>query len=110
MVPRHDNEFDGAPSDSNRSMTTLFRARLVLLIATLVLVAGFALWGVQSSWRRITQLEHRLTTGNFETFRLGDDFQGRLHNLNNSMLRYVASRKMTDWTQFEQASDKLNRW
>jgi signal transduction histidine kinase len=91
-------------------MTTLFRARLLLLIGALVLVAGFALWGVQNSWRRISDLEQRLTAGHLESFRLADDFQGRLHNLNNSMLRYVTSRSPADWSQFEGASDKLNRW
>ncbi len=91
-------------------MTILFRARLLLLMVALVLVAGFALWGVQNSWRRISELEQRLTAGHLESFRLADDFQGRLHNLNNSMLRYVTSRRPADWSQFEQASDKLNRW
>ena len=101
---------DGAQFARSQSMTTLFRVRLLLLIGALVLVAGLALWDVQNSWRRITELERRLTSGHLESFRLADDFQGRLHNLNNSMLRYVASRRSADWSQFEQASDKLNRW
>jgi signal transduction histidine kinase len=91
-------------------MRTLFRARLLLLMGALVLVAGFALWEVQNSWGRITDLEKRLTTGHLDSFRLAGDFEARLHNLNNSMLRFAVTRRPEDWSQFEKASDRLNRW
>ena len=92
------------------SMTTVFRLRLGLLMAAILLVAGLTIWGVHHSWRRIHELERKLTTGHFESFRLADDFQQRLLNLNNAMMRYAARREEATWTEFEQASDKLDRW
>ncbi len=91
-------------------MTTLFRLRLGFLVAAIVLVAGLTVWGVQHSWRRIHELERKLTSSHLESFRLADDFQQRLLSLNNSMLRYAARREQRMWTEFEQASVQLDRW
>jgi len=91
-------------------MTAAFRARLIGLVAALAMVAGFTLWGVQRSWSQISQLEHRLTAGHLESFRLADDFQGRLHKLNTSMMRYAARRDAQQWNEFKEASDNLNAW
>ena len=71
-------------------MTTLFRLRLGFLVTAIVLVAGLTVWGVQHSWRRIHELENKLTRSHLETFRLADDFQQRLLRLNNSMMRFAA--------------------
>lgn len=91
-------------------MTHLYRVRLGFLIAALVLVAGLTVWGVQHSWRRIAQLEGKLTGSHLESFRLADDFQQRLLKLNNSMMRYVARREPATWAEFEQAGAQLDRW
>src|SRR5206468_283232 len=72
--------------------------------------AGLTLWGVQNSWRRINELENRLTAAHLDSFRLADDFQHRLLNLNNSMLRFAARRENMTWTEFEQASKLLDLW
>ena len=91
-------------------MTTIFRLRLGFLVAAMVFVAGLTLWGVQHSWRRIAQLENKLTGSHLESFRLAADFQQRLLNLNNTMMRYTARREPAIWTKFEQASTQLDRW
>ncbi len=91
-------------------MTTAFRLRLGILVAAVVLVAGLTLWGVQHSWSRIAELERKLTSGYLETFRLAGEFQQRLLNLNNAMIRYAARREPATWTEFEQASAQLDRW
>lgn len=91
-------------------MTTLFRLRLSFLVAAIVLVAGLTIWAVQHSWRRIAQLENKLTGSHLESFRLADDFQQKLLSLNNAMMRYAARREHTTWTEFEQAGTKLDRW
>jgi signal transduction histidine kinase len=91
-------------------MTKLFRVRLALLVGALVLVTGTTLWGVQHVWSRISQLEHRLTTSQFESFRLAEDFQGRLHNLNNAVLRFIAGREAAAWDEFARASTNLDHW
>src|SRR5262245_66581731 len=91
-------------------MTALFRLRLALLGLAIVLVAGLTIWGVQTSWRRIHELESKLTSGHLESFRLADDFQSRLLTLNGAMLHYVARREESTWTDFEQAGGGLDRW
>lgn len=91
-------------------MTTLFRLRLGILIAAIVLVAGLTLWGVQHSWRGIVRLERKLTSGHLESFRLAGEFQERLLNLNKAMMHYAARREPETWTRFEQASTELDQW
>ena len=91
-------------------MTTLFRLRLGLLVAAIMVVAALTLWAVQHSWRRIQELEYKLTSDHLDSFRLADEFQQRLLHLNNTMTRYAARREPTNWTEFEQASAQLDLW
>jgi len=91
-------------------MNPAIQLRLALLVAAIALMAGLTLWGVQNSWRRINELENRLTAAHLDSFRLADDFQHRLLNLNNSMLRFAARRENMTWTEFEQASKLLDLW
>lgn len=88
----------------------LFRTRLILLAAAIVVVAGTTLWGVQAAWRRINELERRVTTTQLESFRLAQDFAGRVRDLNNSILLYAARREANTWNEFEQAATNLDRW
>jgi signal transduction histidine kinase len=91
-------------------MNSAFRWRLVLLIAAIASVAALNLAGLHYSWGRIEQLERRLTSNQFESFRLAEEFQARLHLLNNSMLRYVTGREEAAWSEFKQASAALDLW
>lgn len=91
-------------------MTTLFRLRLGFLVGAIVLVAALMLWGVQRSWHRLSTLEAKLTSGHLESFHIADEMQQRLLNLNNAMIRYVARREPSTWTEFEQASTALDHW
>jgi signal transduction histidine kinase len=84
--------------------------RLGLLVGGIALVTSLMIWSVQSSWRRITELEHKLTGSHLESFRLADSLQQRLLNLNSSMLRFAAGREPETWGEFKQASDQLNLW
>src|SRR3954470_24929105 len=91
-------------------VTELFRLRLGLLVAAIIVVAGTTLWGVQHVWKRTNELEHRLTTGHIASFRLAEDFQSKLYNLNNAVLRYVSRRESATWDEFALASTNLDRW
>jgi signal transduction histidine kinase len=92
------------------AMTKTYLFRLVFLAVALALVAALTLWAMQQSWRRINSLEHRLTAGQLESFRLATDFQERLQALNNIMLRFVARHDPAALAQFRLGSDALNRW
>jgi signal transduction histidine kinase len=91
-------------------MMAAVRLRLGFLIAAIVLVAGLTIFGVQHSWRRIAELEGKLTGSYLESFRLADGFQHDLLKLNNTMMRYAARREHATWAEFEQASTQLDRW
>jgi len=91
-------------------VNTVFRARLLFLLGAILVVAGLILWGVQSSLSNVSQLEDRFTTGYLDTFRRADEFQARLLELNNSILRYAAWREPAVWNKFELASEGLNVW
>jgi signal transduction histidine kinase len=91
-------------------MKTPFGVRLWILIAALFLVAGGTIYGLSSAWRRVQQLEKKLTSSQIESFRLAGEVQRGLLNLNNSMLRYAMARDPQQWAHFEQASKDLDRW
>lgn len=91
-------------------MNPQFRLRLLLLVFAITGMAGLTLWGVHSSWQRIDRLEHTLTGAYLESFRLADEFQQRLLNLNNAMLHYTGRREPAVWTEFAEASTNLDRW
>lgn len=91
-------------------MTTLFRLRLGCLGAATLCVAALTLWGVQYSWRQIRDLEQKLTSTQFDSYRLAERFQQRLLNLNMAMWRYAVRHEATLWTDFEKASEELNAW
>jgi signal transduction histidine kinase len=91
-------------------MSKAYRLRLMFLVTAFALVAASMLWAVQQSWKRINSMERRLTAGLLESFRIADDFQGRLQELNNIMLRFAARREPAAWKEFQNASSALNTW
>src|SRR5436190_14821132 len=100
----------GAPVANWNVVKELFRTRLLLLAAAIIVVAGTTLWGVQRGWSRINELEKRVTTRQLESFRLAEDFAGRLRDLNNSILLFAARREPAVWNEFELAATNLDRW
>ena len=87
-----------------------FNFRLWLLITAVVFVAGSTIFGLSTAWRRVRQLEDKLSGSRIESFRLAAEVQRDLLNLNNSMLRYAMVRNPHEWAQFQQASSDLSRW
>jgi signal transduction histidine kinase len=91
-------------------MNSAARLRMTMLIGAIALMAGLTLWGVQDSWRRITQLERKLTASELGNFHLAEEFQQRLLTLGNLLLRYTARHNPATWTQFQEASVQLGQW
>jgi signal transduction histidine kinase len=91
-------------------MKSPFGLRLWFLIAALVLVAGGTIYGLSTAWRRVQQLETKLSGSQLESFRLAGEVQRSLLDLNNSMLRYAMTRDPRHWEKFDQASRDLDRW
>ena len=91
-------------------MNPRFRWRLILLLIAICSLAALTLWSALSSRRAISQLESKLTEGQLESYQSAYDFRQRLVDLNDCMLRYVASRETSTWTNFQRASQQLDRW
>jgi signal transduction histidine kinase len=91
-------------------MNSAARLRMTMLIGAIALMAGLTLWGVQDSWRRIAQLERKLTASQLGSFRLAEEFQQRLLTLDNLLLRYTARRNPATWNQFQEDSVQLDQW
>ena len=91
-------------------MTKTYRLRFTFLVTALIVITALLLGVVQKAWKSFHSLEHRLTAGLLESFRLADDLQGRLHQLNNTMLRFTARRELTALAEFQRASSALNDW
>ncbi len=91
-------------------MNSAARLRMTMLIGAIALMAGLTLWGMQDSWRRIAQLERKLTASQLGSFRLAEEFQQRLHTQGELLLRYTARRSPATWTQFQAASSQLDQW
>jgi signal transduction histidine kinase len=89
-------------------MKAPFGFRLWFLIVALLLVAGSTIYGLFTAWRRVQQVEAKLTTSQIERFQLASDIRRDLQSLNSSLLRYSLLRDPAQWTQFDQASDELN--
>lgn len=86
------------------------RLRMTMLIGAIALMAGLTLWGVQDSWRRIAQLERKLSASQLESFHLAEAFQQRLLTLGSLFLHYAARRNPATWIQFQETSVQLDQW
>ncbi len=91
-------------------MKSPFGIRLWILIAAFFLVAGGLIYGLFTDWHRVQQVENMLTASQIERFQLASEVRRELQSLNNSMLRYALVRDPQQWTQFDKASDDLNKW
>jgi signal transduction histidine kinase len=91
-------------------MKSPFGLRLWFLIAALLLVAGGMIYGLLSGWRRVREVETKLTTSQIERFQLASEVRRELQSLNNSVFRYALVRDPQQWAQFEQASSDLDHW
>ncbi|HUL50974.1 MAG TPA: ATP-binding protein [Candidatus Nitrosotalea sp.] len=87
-----------------------FGLRLWVLIAALVAVAGGTIFGVSDAWKRIQEVEAKLTTSQIQRFQMASEVRRELQNLNNSLLNYVLVRDPAQWAYFEQASKELDHW
>src|SRR4051812_35498597 len=91
-------------------MNRAFQTRLAILVAAMGFVAFLTLLGLHWSFQRIGRLERQLTKNQFESFRLAEEFQAQMRSLNNSILRFAASREPARWAEFKGASEALDRW
>jgi signal transduction histidine kinase len=79
----------------------------ILAIAAMVILIG---WTGHSSWRRTGELSENLTTVQLESFRIANQLQQSVLELNNLVLHYGIYHDTNDWARFGVASTNLDRW
>lgn len=71
---------------------------LLILLATL------------NSQRQADELGERLAQVDSESFKIADEFRNSMRELNNTVQRYGTDRDPALWSEFSDASHKLNLW
>jgi len=84
--------------------------RLVLFIASIILLAALIAWTAHASWRRTGEMHEQLSAKQWKSFQIADHLQQSILSLNNRVLRYAAYGDPDDWTNFVAASTELGRW
>ncbi len=92
------------------NMKSSYGVRLWILITALLLVAAGMICALSFAWRRVQQLETKLTSSQLERFQLASEVRRELLSLNDSVHDYVLLRDPKEWADFAQASLKLDRW
>jgi signal transduction histidine kinase len=91
-------------------MKSSYGVRLWILITALLLVAAGMICALSFAWRRVQQLETKLTSSQLESFHLASEVRRELLSLNDSVRNYVLLRDSKEWADFAEASFKLDRW
>jgi signal transduction histidine kinase len=79
----------------------------ILAIAVMVTLTG---WTAHTSWKRIGDLQQRLTVVQMQSFQIAGHFQRTILELDNLVLRYAVSREESDWAHFDTNSQVLDHW
>lgn len=91
-------------------MSRSFKFRLVAFILAIFLMVSLTVGSAHISWRRTGELQDRLTAVQLKSFQIANQFQQRIWELNNAVIRYSAYHDTNDWAHFETARRELDRW
>jgi signal transduction histidine kinase len=83
------------------------------LVAFILVMAGmFVLigWAGHTSWRRSGELRERLTTVQLQSFQIAHQFQQKIWELDNLVLRYGVYHDTNAWAHFLTQSKELDTW
>jgi signal transduction histidine kinase len=86
------------------------KLRLIAFVLAIAMMVSLILWTAHSSWRRIAELQARLTLVQLQSFQIADHFQQTILQLNNIILRYGVSQDARDWESFDKESTALDHW
>jgi signal transduction histidine kinase len=91
-------------------MTPLLRRRLATFGTVIVALGILAAWSAFTAWSELGTLRRRLTTAEFQGFRIAGELQPHVLGVNSALLAYAISSDAGDWQRFQKDSDKLNAW
>ena len=91
-------------------MNKTLKLRLAVFIFAIVSAVLLILWAAHDSWQRAEMLRVRLTTVQWQSFRIADGFQQSIQQLNNLLLRSAISRSPVHWAEFDRRSRELDTW
>jgi signal transduction histidine kinase len=91
-------------------MTTLLRHRLTIFCAVIASLLFLVGWSAFTAWSELGTLRRRLTTAEFESFRIAGELRSNVRGVNSALLAYALSSEGGDWQRFQKDSDTLNAW
>jgi signal transduction histidine kinase len=90
----------------NRALKVRLTA-FALVIITLAIAIGFAAY---SSWREVSHLQQRLSTGHLRSFEIADHIQASVLQMQTRLVSYDLRHDDKDREQFQKDSAELDRW
>lgn len=94
----------------NAVMNLGIHVRLVIFVATIILLVAMIGWTAHISWQRMAELQKHLSAQQWKSLEIADHLQQAVLGLNNQILRYAVSRDDADWTNFDATSRQLDGW
>jgi signal transduction histidine kinase len=91
-------------------MTPLLRRRLISFGMLIIGLSTLAAWSAFTAWRELGTLRRRLTTAEFESFRIAGELQSNVLGVNSALLAYALSSDAGEWQRFQKDSEMLNGW
>jgi signal transduction histidine kinase len=78
-----------------------------LAIAVLAVLIG---WAAFASWREVSRLQTRLSTGHLRSFEIADHVQDEILRLSTRMVRYDLQQDPKELQKYRQESQQFNDW
>lgn len=73
-------------------------------------LVALIVWAVLTSSRRVEESRRGVTVAQSESFRIAGQFQQRILELNDRLLKFAIHHDTNDWVGFENDWNALNRW
>jgi signal transduction histidine kinase len=78
-----------------------------LAIGVLACLIGGAAY---ASWREVSRLQTRLSTGHLRSYEIADHVQDEILELNSRLVRYDLQQDPRDWETYQHESSNLSKW
>jgi len=91
-------------------VTSLLRQRLAVFCTVISSLILLVFWSALTAGRELGTLRNRLTTAEFQSFRIAGQLQSNVIDVNSALLACAVGSEGGDWERFQRESDKLNAW
>jgi signal transduction histidine kinase len=91
-------------------MKLSLRSRLAAMVLVIFLLAATIVGSAAITWRQVRSLRRHFSGVRIESFRIADNLQANVLDLNATLLQFVLGRDPKDWQKFSLNVETLNSW